>query len=163
MTRGLLTGTFNPFSLGHLNFIERASTLCDELFVGIAYNAAKVEQKWIEDKELQKLISEYTHHLTMVKVQLYDTLTVDYAQTIQAQFLIRALRSQDDLYYEMQMAQMNRKLGNLETVFLLADHAYMHISSSLIRELAQHGSDLKELVPQKIEEAIYKRLKVGKR
>jgi pantetheine-phosphate adenylyltransferase len=142
--RALLTGTFDPPTLGHLDIIQRSLKLFDELFVGIAINPAK--KPLIPLEKRKKLLQS----LTQAKVVTIDGLVVDFAKKNKIDLLIRGLRSFADLDRELQMAQMNRELNGIETLLLPGNPEFAHISSSLVRELAHHGARLEKLVPQEV-------------
>jgi pantetheine-phosphate adenylyltransferase len=150
MKRALFAGTFDPPTLGHLDLIERASKLCDELLVGVAVNPAKKPAFSIEQRK--EMLQSLTSH---AKIVTFSGLVIEFAQHHQISFLIRGLRSFADLDREMQLAEMNKQLSGLETVFLLCNPLYAHISSSLIRELAFNNTRLHQLVPSVIEEKVF--------
>jgi pantetheine-phosphate adenylyltransferase len=155
MQRALLAGTFDPPTLGHLDLIDRASKVCDELIIGVAMNPAKKSSFSLQERQalLQKLKPE-------LKIISFTGLTVEFAKQHQITFLIRGLRSGTDLDREFQLAAMNKQLSGIETVLLPGNPLYAHISSSLIRELAFNQKRLHSLVPASIEEEIFQRLRV---
>lgn len=153
MKRALFAGTFDPPTLGHLDLIERASKLCDELLIGVAINPAKKSSFSLEQRK--EMLQSLTSH---AKIISFSGLVIEFAQQHQVSFLIRGLRSFADLDREMQLATMNKQLSGLETVFLPCNPLYAHISSSLIRELAFNHARLHQLVPASIEEKIFHRL-----
>ncbi|MBS0649337.1 MAG: pantetheine-phosphate adenylyltransferase [Verrucomicrobia bacterium] len=152
MQRALLAGTFDPPTLGHLDLIDRASKVCDELIIGVALNPAKQSSFSLQQREalLQKLKPQ-------LKVTSFAGLTVEFAKQHRISFLIRGLRSINDLERELQLAVTNKQLSEIETLFLPGNPLYAHISSSLIRELAFNNMRLHQLVPALIEEEIYQR------
>ena len=145
----LFPGSFDPITLGHVDIIERALPLFDEIIIAIGTNSAKkymftLEQRisWIEEafKEEPK-----------IKVVTYTGLTVDFAKTSSANFLLRGLRNPADFEFEKAIAQANRQLvPTLETVFLLTSARYAYISSSIVREVYLHGGDYAEFVPTSV-------------
>lgn len=155
MQRALLAGTFDPPTLGHLDLIDRASKVCDELIIGVAMNPAKKSSFSLQERQalLQKLKPQ-------LKIVAFTGLTVEFAKQHQITFLIRGLRSGADLDRELQLAAMNKQLSGIETVLLPGNPLYAHISSSLIRELAFNQKRLHSLVPALIEEEIFQRLRV---
>lgn len=155
MRRGLFAGSFDPPTLGHLDLIDRASVLCDELYVGVAINSNKRGLLAVEQR------IEMLQSLTPAKVVLIKGLLVDFAKENQIDFLIRGLRSFQDLYHEQQLATMNKQLSGIETVFLPGKPEFAHISSSLIRELAQNRAPLGNLVPALIEKKVLDAIKRG--
>lgn len=142
----LFPGTFDPITIGHVNIIERAMHLFDEIHIGIGLNVGKttlfpLEQRiaWIE---------EYYAKVPKIKVSSYDGLTVDYCKTLQANYILRGLRNMSDFDYEKNIAQMNKLVyPGAETVFLMCDPAYTPISSSIIRDLIRNGGDASAYLP----------------
>lgn len=154
MKKGLFAGSFDPPTLGHLDLIERASTLCDELVVGLAVNSAK--KYLLSMLERKEMLETLTHSYPHVKVVMIKGLVVNYAKEHEIDFLIRGLRSYDDLYHELQLAIMNRELSGIETLFLPGKPEFSHLSSTMIRELAENGVRLDKLVSPLIEKKVLK-------
>lgn len=146
--KALYAGSFDPISNGHLNIIERASTMFDELTVGVIHNVNK--KPLFELDERIEVITRAVEHLDNVKVDTFQGLLADYVNANGFQAVIRGLRATTDFEYEIQMAQMNARLftGNTETLFLMTAPEYSFISSSLIKEVASLGGDISGLVPQ---------------
>lgn len=142
--RALLAGTFDPPTFGHLDLIERSLKLFDEVYVGIARNPTK--KPHIDLEKRKKLLQS----LTKAQVITIEGLVADFAKKNKIQLLVRGLRSFADLDRELQMAEMNKKLSGIETVFIPGNPNLAHISSSVVRELAYHGAKLGDLVPQEI-------------
>lgn len=156
MRKALFPGTFDPPSLGHLDLIERALGLCDRLYVGIGVNTAKRATFTVEERG--EMLEKICRPLDSVEVVVFDGLVVDFAKEKGIGFLVRGLRAAADFDYELQMALANRKLSGIETVFLLANPLYAHVSSTLIREVAKMQHRLKDFVPEAIEAMIFERL-----
>lgn len=155
--KALFAGTFSPPTLGHLDVIRRATTICDKLVVGIGVNMQKPDQSFtvLEKQEmLQRLLIEFPR----VEVVVIEGLVADYAKKHQIDFLIRGLRGFNDLEYESMMASTNRQIREIETVFLLPDPKYHQISSTLIHEIARYGQSLGGFVPEGIEDFVFRRL-----
>ena len=149
--RAVYTGSFDPISLGHLNVIERASSLVDELIVGIGQNIEK--QPLFTAEERVELIQEATSHLTNITVKLFNGLAVRFVRECGARVIVRGVRSLSDIEAEFTMTLANRKLDpEVETVFLMADEAFSHVSSSLIKQIAPLARDeeLARFVPRSI-------------
>lgn len=146
--KALYAGSFDPISNGHLNIIERASTMFDELTVGVIHNVNK--KPLFELDERIEVITRAVEYLDNVKVDTFQGLLADYVNANGFQAVIRGLRATTDFEYEIQMAQMNARLftGNTETLFLMTAPEYSFISSSLIKEVASLGGDISGLVPQ---------------
>lgn len=154
---GLFAGTFDPPTLGHVDIIRRAADLCDKLYVGIALNSSK-RQSLFSVLERRAMLAEICHDISGIEIVEIPGLVVEFAIDHQVQFLIRGLRSSADFEMELQMAQANKILEKIETVFLLASPSHAHISSTLIHEIAHGGYRLHHFVPEVIEDAVYTRI-----
>lgn len=150
----LFPGSFDPLTNGHLNLIERSTKLFDKVIVGVFMNTNKTALFTLEEK--LSLIKEAVAHLENVEVIVQDTkLTVESAAQLGADFLIRGIRNVKDYEYEKDIALMNHHLApELETVFLLADEAYAHVSSSLLKEVIKFGGDVSAYLPKSINQAL---------
>ncbi|MTD38737.1 pantetheine-phosphate adenylyltransferase [Erwinia sp. CPCC 100877] len=146
----LFPGSFDPLTNGHLNLIERSSLLFDKVIVGVFVNTSKRSLFTLEEK--LQLVTEATKHLKNVEVIAQASqLTVESAAELNARFLIRGIRNVKDYEYERDIAIMNHHLSaELETVFLLADEAYGHISSSLLKEVLKFGGDVTAYLPENV-------------
>lgn len=146
----LFPGSFDPITLGHVDIIERAVPLFDEIRIAVGTNSAKnylfsLEQRvqWIEETFAQE---------PKVSVITYEGLTVDFAREQGVQFLLRGLRNPADFEFEKAIAQANREMvPDLETVFLLTSARYAYISSSIVREVYNHGGDFQKFVPATVQ------------
>lgn len=155
--RVIYPGTFDPITNGHLDLIERASQLFNEVIVGVAFSPSK--RPMFELEERVALVQEVTRSLGNVKVVGFSGLLVDFAKTHQANVLIRGLRAVSDFEYEFQLANMNRRLmPELESVFLTPAEENSFISSTLVKEVAIHGGDISQFVPAAVAEAIASKL-----
>lgn len=150
----LFPGSFDPFTMGHLDTVERGAKLFDEVIIGVFVNTGK--HSWFTPEERQKLIKESVDHIPNVRVEAQTSeLTVTYAKKMGAQFLLRGIRSIKDYEYEKDIMTMNRHLDEeLETVFLLANPKYSHISSSLLKEVLLFEGDVAEYLPKSIYQAM---------
>jgi pantetheine-phosphate adenylyltransferase len=149
--RAVYTGSFDPISLGHLNVIERSSRLVDELIVGVGQNIDK--QSLFSGEERVELIRLSTRHLSNVQVKLFTGLAVRFVRDCEARVIVRGVRSLSDIEAEFTMTLANRKLDpDIETVFLMADESFSHVSSSLIKQIAPLAGDeeLVKFVPRAI-------------
>ena len=149
--RAVYTGSFDPITLGHLNVIQRSSRLVDELIVGMGVNIDK--QSLFSRDERVELIRRVTHRFGNVVVKKFDGLAVRFVRECQARVIIRGVRSLTDMEAEFTMTLANRKLdADLETVFLMADDEFSHVSSSLIKQITPLASDeeLARFVPREI-------------
>ena len=141
----LFPGSFDPFTRGHQVIVERALPLFDKLVIAIGVNRAKKGWMPVEER-LAQLKALYADE-PRVEVIAYETLTMDLAKEYDAKYVLRGVRSMADFEYERTIADANRKIGGLETIFLISDADTAHISSSLVRELAAFGHDVSDLLP----------------
>ena len=150
-------GSFDPPTNGHLDLIERGSKIFDELVVAILRNPEKNPLFSLADR--RKMLEAMTADFDNVSVDTFDGLTVDYALRVDARAILRGIRAISDYEYELQMALMNRKLHpELETVFMMPAEQYSYISSRLVREVAQLGGSIKDLVPEMVEQRVREKL-----
>ncbi|MEM9354379.1 MAG: pantetheine-phosphate adenylyltransferase [Planctomycetota bacterium] len=149
--RAVYTGSFDPITLGHLNVIERSSRLVDELVVGVGINIDKTSLFTADERV--GLIKRATGHLDNVRVDQFSGLAVRFVRHCDARVIIRGVRSLTDMETEFTMTLANRKLDpGLETVFLMADDEFSHVSSSLIKQITPLAGDeeLSRFVPETI-------------
>lgn len=149
--KAVYTGSFDPVTLGHLHIIERASRLYGSLVIGVGVNAAK--QSLFSTEERIDLLRSVTNHLPHVTVEAFDGLAVDFVRRIDAMVMVRGVRPLTDIAGEFTMMMANRQLDpDIETVFLMADEEYAHVSSSLIKQIAAlgNGRSLERFVPPQI-------------
>lgn len=145
-TIGVYAGSFDPVTKGHLDVIHRAAKLFSKLYIVVGVSSDK--EALFSEKERKELLLSCCGDLKNVTIQSHSGLTVEFAKSINADVLIRGIRSGADYTYEMSMAQMNRQLGNnIETIFIPTHSEYFHLSSTLVKDVAKHGGDLSELVP----------------
>jgi pantetheine-phosphate adenylyltransferase len=143
----LFPGSFDPFTIGHYDIVERALSFFDEIIVAIGSNSTKSGFFTIEDRV--KWIEKAFENEPRVRVEVYGGLTVDYCNKLGAEFLLRGLRTSSDFEYERAIAQMNKKMSpHLESVFLLTRPEHTPISSTIVRELYRNGGDIKEFLPK---------------
>jgi pantetheine-phosphate adenylyltransferase len=155
-TVGLIPGSFDPFHNGHLEVVERASVIFDEIVVAAIRNPQKSEALFDLD-ERRDMIAESLAHIKNVRIVSISTLLVNVAKDVNATAIVKGLRAISDFESEMQMAQMNRSLSGVETLFLPSSSTYSFIASRLLREVARYGGDVSPFVPA----AVAKRL-IGK-
>jgi pantetheine-phosphate adenylyltransferase len=149
--RAVYTGSFDPISLGHLNVIERSARLVDELIVGVGQNLEK--QPLFTTEERFELLERATAHIPNVVVRTFHGLAVRFVRESGARVIVRGVRSLGDIEHEFTMTLANRKLDpDVETVFLMADEQFSHVSSSLIKQIAPLAGDdeLSRFVPAAI-------------
>ena len=141
----LFPGSFDPFTKGHQNIVERALPLFDRLVIGIGRNTTK--QTLYTPEERQQQIAALFANEPRIEVRIYDVLTVDFAMSVGAQYVLRGVRTMADFEYERTIADVNKRLAGLETVLLFADADTASISSSLVRELKAFGKDVTDFLP----------------
>ncbi|NKI33381.1 pantetheine-phosphate adenylyltransferase [Croceivirga thetidis] len=145
MRRAIFPGSFDPLTLGHFDIIKRGVTLFDELYIAIGINADKKYMFTLEERK--KFIEDAFADEPKIKVVTYKGLTVDFCKSIDADFILRGLRNPADFEFEKAIAHTNRKLSEIETVFLLTSSGKSYISSSIVRDVIRNGGDYTGLVP----------------
>ncbi|WP_298649343.1 pantetheine-phosphate adenylyltransferase [uncultured Proteiniphilum sp.] len=142
----LFPGTFDPFTIGHESLVRRGLSLMDEMVIAIGVNDGK-RSFFPLDKRL-RMIRELYRNEPRVRVESYDSLTIEFAQKIGAQYILRGIRSVTDFEYEKTIADMNRTISGIETFVLFTEPALTHVSSSHVRELLRYGYDVSDFVPK---------------
>ena len=151
--RAIYPGTFDPVTYGHLDIINRAAKLFDEIIVAVANNSQKAPLFSLEERII--MLEHITKDLNGVTVDSFDQLMVDYVKQKNVNVVIRGLRMISDFEFEFQMALTNRKLNsNIETIFMMPNESYSFVSSKLIKEVARLGANLSEFVPPIVEEKL---------
>lgn len=149
----LYTGSFDPFTNGHMDIVRRSAGLFDHVEVMIATNTSKKTLLGLDER--LRLIRECTRDLSNVSVAAFDGLLADYARKRGAKALVRGLRQVSDFDYEFRMAFANRRLApDIETVFLMTSEEHMLISSSIVREIVRFGGDVSTFVPAPVLQAL---------
>ncbi|WP_375323806.1 pantetheine-phosphate adenylyltransferase [Flagellimonas sp. GZD32] len=148
MRRALFPGSFDPLTLGHFDIIQRGVTLFDELVIAIGINADKKYMFSLEERV--RFIKEAFKDEPKIKVTTYQGMTVDFCKKIDANFILRGLRNPADFEFEKAIAHTNRKLSEIETVFLLTSSGKSFISSSIVRDVIRNGGDYTGLVPETV-------------
>ena len=148
MKRALFPGSFDPITLGHYDIITRALDLFDEIVVAIGINSDKNYMFTVEQRK--EFIEQAFADEPKVKVTTYQGLTVDFCKEIDAQFILRGLRNPADFEFEKAIAHTNRKLSQIETVFLLTAARTSFISSSIVRDVIRNHGDYTVLVPESV-------------
>jgi pantetheine-phosphate adenylyltransferase len=157
MRRAIYPGSFDPVTNGHLDVIQRASRLFDEVIVAVAYNDEK--HPLFSNTERLDLLQDVVRSIENVKVAHFDGLLVDFARNEGATAIVRGLRAISDFEFEFQMALMNRKLeGSVETIFLMPKEEYTYLSSRIVKEIARLGGNVEAFVPHSIAVALRARL-----
>ena len=156
MRRAIYPGSFDPVTNGHLDVIERARKLFDEVIVAVAHNDEK--QALFSLQERLDLLQETAAKIDNVRITQFDGLLVEFAATQKATAVIRGLRAVSDFEFEFQMALMNRKLeASVETIFLMPKEEYTYLSSRIIKEIARLGGDVSSFVPPVVGKALGRR------
>jgi pantetheine-phosphate adenylyltransferase len=153
MTRVLYPGSFDPIHNGHLEIIETAARLFDEVVVASMRNPQKGEPLFTLD-ERQSMLHEAVAHVDNVSVTMFSSLVVDLAREMEADFIVKGLRAVSDFESELQMAQMNHAVSGVDTLFIPSASSHSFLASKLIREIARFGGDVSTMVPP----AVAKRL-----
>jgi pantetheine-phosphate adenylyltransferase len=149
--RALYPGSFDPLTLGHLDLIERSARLFDSVMVAVLQNPSKQPAFGLEQRLDQ--IRSATAHLSGVEVGSFDGLTVDFAARSQAQVILRGLRALSDFEFELQIAHTNHSLApQVETLFLATAVHHSFLSSSVVKEVARFGGDVRHMVPAGVAE-----------
>ena len=156
MRRAVCPGSFDPVTLGHLDIVERASAIYDEVTVAVLVNKKKSSLFTVDER--MALLTEVTAAYGNVKVDSFHGLLVDYCRTKQIPVIVKGLRAISDFDYELQMAQMNHGLAGVETMFMTTNPLYSFLSSSLVKEVATYGGDVSGLVPPLVLERLGERL-----
>lgn len=142
----IFPGSFDPFTNGHLDVVQRGAALFDEIIIAIGNNSTK--QRYLPVEEMVEIIAEVFKDQPNITVQAYKGLTADFANKVGAKFLLRGLRNTTDFEYENNIAQANRHVNaDLETVFLITSPALAVISSSIIREIHSYGGNVDSFIP----------------
>lgn len=148
MRRAIFPGSFDPLTLGHSDIINRGITLFDELIIAIGINA---EKKYMFSLDERKgFVTKAFENQPKIKVMTYEGLTVNFCQKVGADFILRGLRNPADFEFEKAIAHTNRKLSEIETVFLLTASNTSYISSSIVRDVIRNGGDYSVLVPDSV-------------
>ena len=151
--RAVYPGSFDPVTLGHIDIIERAAAIVDELIVGVLINKGK--NPLFSVQERVNMLQIIARDIPNVTVECFDGLLVDFLKLKDAEFVIRGLRAITDFEYELQMAQTNRIMAReTDTIFLTTNLEYAYLSSTTVREVASYGGDVSKFVPDFVEEAV---------
>ena len=153
----LYPGSFDPITNGHLDICKRTLGVFDQLIIGIAINSRKEPLFSVEERVA--LIKEVFKDEPRVEVHAFEGLTIQYAKQCGASVIVRGLRAVADFEYELQMANMNKRLDpNIETLFMMTSEGYFFISSQNVKEVARFGGDIKHLVPPLVAEKVVTKL-----
>ena len=156
MRRAVCPGSYDPVTNGHLDIIERASGLFDEVVVSVLVNKNKKSLFTVEER--LEMLREVTEPWPNVRIDSWHGLLVDYCRDHGIGAIVKGLRAVSDFDYELQMAQMNQRLSGVETLFMSTNPLYSFLASSLVKEVATYGGDVSNLLPPKIEARLLQRL-----
>ncbi|MDA8641081.1 pantetheine-phosphate adenylyltransferase [Flavobacteriaceae bacterium] len=148
MKKAIFPGSFDPFTLGHLDILKRSLLLFDEIIVGVGKNINK--KTMFSEKQRVSFIKDCFKNESRIKVESYNGLTIDFCKKNDANFIVRGIRNNGDFEFEKAIARTNRKLSKIETVFLLTSAKTSFISSGIVRELITNNGDYKLLVPKSV-------------
>jgi len=146
MRRAIFPGTFDPFTIGHYSVVRRTLSFMDEVVIGIGINENKNTYFPVE-KRLE-MIRDFYKGEPGIKVMAYDCLTIDFAQQVDAAFIVRGIRTVKDFEYEETIADINRKLAGIETILLFTEPELSCISSTIVRELLSYNKDISQFIPE---------------
>ncbi len=156
MRRAVCPGSFDPVTLGHLDIVERASAVYDEVVVAVLVNKKKSSLYTVEER--MALLTQVTAAYGNVRVDSFHGLLVDYCRAHDIPVIVKGLRAISDFDYELQMAQMNHGLAGVETMFMTTNPLYSFLSSSLVKEVATYGGDVSGLVPPLVHTSLVERM-----
>ena len=156
MRRAVCPGSFDPVTNGHIDIIVRASTLFDEVVVAVGVNKSK--QRLFSAEERIDMLTEVCAGYENVRIDSFDGLLTDFCKQHDVHAIVKGLRAVSDFDYELQMAQMNSSLADIETVFVPTSPEYSFLASSLVKEVATFGGDVSSLVPPRVLERLTARL-----
>jgi pantetheine-phosphate adenylyltransferase len=161
MRKALYPGTFDPITFGHLDILNRALNLFDEILITIAINPIKIPFFTLEERKeiIKQVLLNHKEHSRII-VKEFNGLLVNFAREQGASAIIRGLRAVSDFEYELQMALMNRRLADkITTVFMMPHEKYTYLNSTIVKEVASLGGDISNFVPKVVEKAIMEKLR----
>ncbi len=161
MRRAVYPGSFDPVTFGHIDIIERAAALVDELIVAVLVNQAKTPLFSVDERV--NMLRDVAGHVPNVRVEAFSGLSVDFVKKCDARFIVRGLRAITDFEYELQMSQTNRIMApEIDTIFLTTSLSYAYLSSTTVKEVASYGGDISHFVPTLVAERIKEKVKERK-
>lgn len=159
MTVAVYPGSFDPITQGHVSIIKGGLVAFDRVIVGVLSNPKK--NPLFSVQERAEMIQEVFAHEPRVEVDSFEGLLVDFVRQRNARVILRGLRAVADFEYELQMANMNRKLNeDIETVFIMANDAYFYVASGIVKEVARLGGDISTLVPSQVHKRLSAKLSI---
>jgi pantetheine-phosphate adenylyltransferase len=160
VNRVVCPGSFDPITFGHLDIIERASKLFDEVVIAVLVNQTKSSLFTVQERI--EMIQEVTSRFSNVKVDSWSGLLVDYCVEKEIPVIVKGLRAVTDFDYELQMSQINFQLKGIETLFMSTAPAHSFLSSSLVKEIASYDGDVSSYIPEPLAERLRQRLALVK-
>jgi pantetheine-phosphate adenylyltransferase len=157
--RAVCPGSFDPVTNGHVDVISRAAGLYDELVVAVLVNPGKAGLFTVDER--MDLLREAVAEMPNVTIDSFQGLLVDYCKAHEIPVIVKGLRAVSDFEYELQMAQMNRELVNIETLFVPTAPQVGHLSSSLVKQIAMFGGDVSRLVPKAVNDRLLEHVRKG--
>jgi pantetheine-phosphate adenylyltransferase len=157
--RAVCPGSFDPVTNGHVDVISRAAGLYDELVVAVLVNPGKAGLFTVDER--MDLLREAVAEMPNVTIDSFQGLLVDYCKAHEIPVIVKGLRAVSDFEYELQMAQMNRELANIETLFVPTAPQVGHLSSSLVKQIAMFGGDVSRLVPKAVNDRLLEHVRKG--
>jgi len=154
MKHAVYPGSFDPVTNGHMDVLTRAARIFDTVTVTVMHNARKTGRHLFSLEERLHILREATEHLPNVRVDSFGGLLVEYMRQNNNGVIIRGLRAVSDYEYELQIAHLNRQLGDVETVFIMAATRWSYVSSSMVKEIASYRGDVGKMVPPASERAL---------
>lgn len=149
MKRAIFPGTFDPFTIGHFSIVKRTLTFMDEVIIGIGINGNKNTYFSLEKRV--NIIRKFYQNEPRIRVFSYDGLTMDFAKKVEAEFIIRGIRTVKDFEYEETIADVNRKMSGIETILLFTEPELTCVSSTIVRELLMYHKDVSQFIPKGME------------
>lgn len=145
----IFPGSFDPFTVGHENIVRRGLSLVDKIYIAIGYNSQKKDFFPLEQRI--KWIKQVFEDEPGVEVVTFQGLTVDFAKELNCNFILRGIRTSADFEYERAIAQVNKSMSGIDTVFLLTSPEHTPVNSSIVRDILKHGGDASKFIPDKID------------
>lgn len=158
--KAVCPGSFDPVTNGHLDIISRAAHLYDEVVVAVLINKSKSSLFSVEER--MNMLTEVTAEYGNVRVDSFHGLLVDYCRANEIPVIVKGLRAVSDFDYELQMAQMNRGLAGVDTLFMPTNAEYSFVASSLVKEIATYGGDVSNLLPESVHQRLLERVADGR-
>lgn len=152
--KSLFPGSFDPFTVGHENIVGRGLQLFDQIIIAVGFNASK--QNFFPIEQRVKWIKTIFENEPRIEVKTYNGLTVDFAKECGAGFILRGIRTSADFEYERAIAQVNKVMTNIDSVFLLTTPQHTAVNSSIVRDILKHGGDASPFIPSRINEEVVK-------